>query len=225
MVHETAIFHQRRRESGVKSAARAIARTALPVFVLFAIIVGALMRWDTLVTGLDPVFAPVPGASAPSQFLTQTLLLLPLGLFAVVITSRRLGLSYSASAILAAWGLVLGVIGASAGFETEGVPSLDLPPFAAQLFVAAALSQLVCAFVFDAVRGPQWWRAPLFSMLIGGVFFAVAYQVAVVLAGGVFATGELVTLSVLAIMIAAISVFPYQLMRPMVRPLFGLGGY
>ncbi len=225
MVHETAIFHQRRRESGVKSAARAIGRVVLPVFVLFAVIVGGLLRWDSLVTGLDPIFGPVPGAAMPSTFLTQTLLLLPLGLFTVVITSRRLGLSYSASSILAAWALVFALIAASSGIRFGEMPALELPPYAAQLFVAAALSQLVAAFVFDAVRGPQWWRAPLFAMLIGGIFFAVAYQVAVVLADGIFATGELITLSVLAVMIAAISVFPYQLMRPMVRPLFGLGGY
>lgn len=225
MVHETGVFRMRRRESGWCAGRRAIGRSILPVFVLFAVIVGALVRSDVMVDGIDAAVAWIPGAALPSAFMNQTLALLPLGLFVVAITSRRFGLSYSASAVLVAWALVLTLIAASAGFALEGVPSLDLPPFAAQLFVAAALSQLATAFVFDAVRGPQWWHAPLFSLVAGGVVFVVAHNFLLSLAGGGFDIGVALSEAALYFAAAIVALVPYQVLRPTVRPLFGLGGY
>ena len=39
--------------------------------------------------------------------------------------------------------------------------------------------QIVSVFVFDRMRGPQWWQAPFFGIFFGGVALAlIAYPAA-----------------------------------------------
>ena len=96
--------------------------------------------------------------------LSLGLLLLPLSFFVVHLTNRRYGAGYAIAQIIGAWALhsvrsltrrtVLSML------HNGALPDMRLVlGFGGGLFLA----QLVSVFVFDRLRGPQWWQAPLFG--------------------------------------------------------------
>jgi len=81
-------------------------------------------------------------------------------------------------------GFVVGVICSLIGTQIQGEFG-PLVTFRVALASGSAflLAQLVDVFVFNAVRGGRWWRAPLVSTLVGSsldtaIFFSVAFAAA-----------------------------------------------
>ena len=190
-----------------------------------------------------PVFLLVTAAAAaviygsqPAQWLGNVdvggkpfdtgLLVLPAILFIVQLTNRRYGAGYAFTQVLAGVAAVI----AAALYANDDLMLLrgaPLPPQRLLLAFGAGLlvAQLFSIFVFDRLRGPKWWQAPFFASLFGGIALAlVAYPAAYLGTGADWLSPMMVYMGV---MIAAsiVLLVPYWLMRGMIAPMSGFGGY
>ncbi len=208
---------ERAQQSGIAAALVAVGRLVIPVALLLTTFAASYLYNDTKLASLG----------IPADGLTLGYLLLPTTFFAIHLTNRRYGPAYAFAQIVASWGLAI------AGFVLVRIyaPALDLPAaipdgrvlaaFAAGLFLA----QTTAVVVFDGARGPRWWSAPLFSSLWGAVVFSVIYFPTAFLGrSGVWLNDMLIDLGLMVGM-GVLLMIPYWLLRPLVRPLPGFGGY
>jgi len=200
-------------------AAAAVLRMILPVLALLACVVGLYLYRDTPV----PLF--LSGTGAP--WLTTAHLLLPLGFFCVHLTNRRYGPAYAFAQVVVASALVAGVILFAGSAIDTFVPQDTVPPMREAMGCGGAffIAAFISIVVFDATRGAQWWTAPLFGFLAAAIFFALIF-VPAAYAGldfrwfdhGLKYMGLLSGEAVLLLI-------PYYLLRRIVQPMSGLGGY
>lgn len=226
---EMAFTPVRHRESGVVVFFRTLGRLLLPVALLLAVMAGAFVATGFPITQLDPYVPEFP----PSQWLTWGHVGMAASFFAVSLANRRYGLGIATGQILVSWAIMGAVVAASKFYpfpKIEMVPEISwamLPPFRIlSAFVGALLlAQLLSALVFDRTRGILWWQAPLYAGLWGAIIFVGAFYPA-----AYYGTSEpylnrmMIHLGLLAAA-AFVLVIPYWIMRPMVRPLPGFGGY
>jgi uncharacterized PurR-regulated membrane protein YhhQ (DUF165 family) len=202
----------------ISEAMRAIARIIIPVLTLCAALAALYLYMDTAL----PYFA-----DGRARWLTVSHLLLPLAFLTIHLTNRRYGPGYAFAQIV----LAFAALGAAILFggaliqmllpETI-IPSVrEVAAFAGAFFVAGFLSIVA----FDGARGPRWWTAPLIGSLVAALIFVPIFYPAAFLgtAAPWFAhmgihTGLLIAGSVL-------SLVPYWLLRRIVQPLPGYGGY
>ena len=198
-------------------ALEAILPLVLPVLLLGLLGALAFLYGDRPVIWFGP---------ATAQWLTIGHLILPLTFFAIELTNRRYGAAHAFAQIGLTWTL--------GGFllfaMVQDLPVLAgraLPPvneiagYGSALFVA----QLFSVFVFDRTRGPRWWMAPLQASLWGGLLFCL---IAFPLAYNGTAVDWFARLAIYAQITMAASVLmlvPYWLLRRVVPPLSGFGGY
>lgn len=154
------------------------------------------------------------------------LLALPAILFIVQLTNRRYGAGYAFTQVLAG---VAAVIAASlyANDDLTLLRGAPLPESRLLLAFGSGLlvAQLFSIFVFDRLRGPQWWQAPFFASLFGGVALAlVAYPAAYLGMGANWLVPMMIYMGVMAAASIMLLV-PYWLMRGMIAPMSGFGGY
>ncbi len=208
---------ERVERTGIAAVAVAAIRLVVPVVLLLTTFVASYLYNDTRLAALG----------IPADGLTLGYLLLPTTFFAIQLTNRRYGPAYAFAQLVASWviaiaGLVLARI---------YVPDLDLPnpfpdgrvlvAFAAGLFLA----QITAIIVFDGTRGPRWWSAPLFSSLWGAIVFCgIFFPAAFLGRSGLWLNDMLIDLGLMAGM-GIVLMLPYWLLRPLVRPLPGYGGY
>jgi uncharacterized PurR-regulated membrane protein YhhQ (DUF165 family) len=223
------VSHAPRRRHWVVRLARDVAILSVPGI---AVAVTLAFAWDarhTPLTAFDGLLSPphVPELY-PSNWLTVGHALVPLIFLIANLVNRRYGDDYAIAHIFFSWGLVVAVV-IAALFRID--PSLPLATGAPGLRVAAAflgamvLGQLAGAFVFDRTRGVVWWKAPLYGALTSSflamfLFYPVAY------------VGTdwlwLNRMSIDAGLKAAMSfllLVPYFILRPIIRPTGGLGGF
>ena len=215
-----AVYGQRE-TFGQKIAAgfAAVLRMILPVVALLACFAGLYLYRDTPV----PMF--LAGTGAP--WLTTGHLLLPIAFFCIHLTNRRYGPAYAFAQVVVASALIAGVVLLVGNQIGLVVPEDTVPPmrealgFGSAFFVAGFISIVV----FDGTRGAHWWTAPLFGFLAAAIFFALIF-VPAAYAGldarwfdhGLKYAGLLAGEAVLLLI-------PYYLLRRMVPPVSGLGGY
>ena len=215
--------HQHHDEPGVVAQITVNSlRLFLPV-IAYAVTLGAALAWGSVpVAWFDGVVPDV----APSAWLTQSHVLIASAFFLNNLVSRRYGMDLAVWHVLAGW-IVLGAfVLASLARLDPRLPEVGLPPAieAAGFAGGLILAHVVAAFVFDRTRGVHWWTAPFYAALIGGFVF-VGFNYGLVQPGGAEWTSRaLLDAGVKAAMAVAMLV-PYFLLRPVVRPMPGFGGF
>lgn len=208
-----------RRESFAHKLGTAVAlamRLAVSVAILLAWSAGIYLYRDTPVS-----------LFGDDAWLTLSHLLVPVGFFCIFLTNRRYGPAYAfAQVVLTAIAIVAWVVFArpliDALLPLDTIPSVrEAAAFAAAFFAASFVSIVV----FDGTRGPSWWTAPLFGFLSAAIVFASVYFAC--LEGGsdtpwvhsaVEYMGALAGVGILLLI-------PFWMLRSMVRPMSGFGGY
>ena len=205
------------RPNAFLSAIAAALRLIFPVIVLLTTFAAAYLYNDTKLSSLG----------IRGDDLTLGYLLLPTTFFAIQLTNRRYGPGHAFAQIVVTWivvaaGLLLarnyiGEVALPNPFPTTRL----LGAFAAALFLA----QTVSVIVFDGARGPRWWSAPVFSSLWGAVVFcAIFYPAAFMGTASAWLNEMLLGFGLMAGMTIVLTL-PYWLLRPLVRPMPGFGGY
>lgn len=211
--------HPELSRGALSETALAFARLFFPVVLLVTAGAAALIYGNHPARWLG--YADVGG----EPFVTG-LVALPLTFLIVQLTNRRYGAAY---AVVQALGAVAAAIGIALYASNEvvfmrGSPLPDsrvIAGFGSGLFVA----QMISIFAFDRLRGPQWWQAPLVSSLLGGAALCfIAYPVAY-FGTGVDWFGPMTTYLGVNAMASVLMLLPYWLLRPVIAPIAGFGGY
>ena len=191
---------------------RPVVRLTLPVILLLTLGTACLLYCDM------PVATSGGSMGRP---LSLGFALVPLTFFAIHLTSRRYGAAAALGQVGAAW--LLGLAGLPALLatmpwvpETRVVTGIGAGLFAGHLLAVA---------VFDGVRGPTWWKAPLFATVLGGlVLCLVGFPLAFAGTASPWPLEMLRYLEFNAAAAVALLV-PYGLLRPFLPPTSGFGGY
>ena len=194
-------------------------RLVFPVTLLVTAIVAVLIYGGQPARFLGDIDA----AGKPFDI---AILALPFTFFIVHLTNRRYGGGYAFVQVLAT--VAVGI--AAAMYAADDLTLLRgsaLPPsrviggFAAALVVA----QLFSIVVFDGLRGPRWWQAPLIASLFGGTALALVAYPAIYLGTGIHWLQPMFAYMGLNAASAILMLVPYWLLRPLIAPLPGFGGY
>ncbi len=198
---------------------QALSRLVFPVLLLTTIGAAAFIYGDAPAGWLGNL-------DVDGQPFCTGLLSLPLTLFVVHLTNRRYGAGYAFAQVYLATAVVLAAIfymrDDLALLRDRALPDLRLAAaFGGGLFLA----QIVSIFVFDRLRGPLWWQAPLFSSLFGGIVLGVvAYSGTYADTGAVWCEPMMAYIAVSAAVAVGL-LAPYWMLRSLVEPLSGFGGY
>lgn len=207
----------RRTEPGrLKSALDGLFALVLPVTLLVS------------VGGVCAVYSRTPVAefgTLAGQPMNLGLALLPLTFFVLQLTNRRYGAAYAFAQMILAYILVvtLAVTAGSSSWNPSPTP-VDMRvfiSFGAGLFAA----QLVSVILFDGLRGPTWWKAPLISSLAGGAVLSLVAFPAAYAGTGTDWSGDMVNYLEIASAASVVLLVPYGLLRSIVPPGAGFGGY
>ena len=153
--------------------------------------------------------------------LSLGLALLPATFLVIHLTNRRYGAACAFGQVAVAWVLALFALPALMPFMS---PAPDMRVVAA-FGIALLLSQLLGVVLFDRLRGPIWWKAPLVASLIGGfVFCLIAFPAAFAGTDSNWSR-EMLDFVELVVGAAFLLLIPYGLLRSRVPPLSGFGGY
>ena len=203
----------------VGAAFNAVLRMALPVLALLAWFVALYLYRDTPA----PLFVKGTGAA----WLTVSHLLIALGFLCVHLTNRRYGPAYAFAQVVIASALVVASVLFAGDRIMQFVPQDTLPTMREAIGCGAAffLASFVSIVVFDGTRGAHWWTAPLFGLVTAAVFFAwIFYPAAYAGTGAPWFDHALVYAAVLA-GAGILLLIPYWMLRRIVPPLSGFGGY
>ena len=202
----------------IGDAFRAVLRIILPVVALCAALAALYLYMDTAL----PYFA-----DGVTRWLTVSHLLLPAAFLTIHLTNRRYGPGYAFAQIV----LSFAVLGAAVLFGEQLIqqflpealiPSLrEVISFGGAFFVAGFLSIIA----FDGARGPRWWTAPLIGSLVASLIFVPIFYPAAFLGSHTPWFAHMGIHAGLLIAGAILSLIPYWLLRRIVQPLPGYGGY
>lgn len=161
------------------------------------------------------------------SWLSAAHLLVGIGFFCVFLTNRRYGPACAfaqvvVTSLLVVGALVFGKDTLGAAFPLATIPSVrEAAAFGAAFFGASFVSIVV----FDGARGPYWWAAPLLGFLSTAIIFPLLFFPAAFAGTGAPWIGHtFVFIGVLAGEGIALLV-PFWILRSMVPPAGGLGGY
>ena len=199
-------------------ATRAVLRTVIPVLTLCAALAAMYLYMNSSL----PYFADAHG-----HWLTISHLLLPLAFLSIHLTNRRYGPGYAFAQIV----LAFAALGAATLFGRDMIqlllPATVMPSvrevlaFSGAFFVAGFLSIIA----FDGARGPRWWTAPLIGSLVAALIFVPIFYPAAFLGTTTTWFGHMGIHAGVLIAGSVLSLVPYWLLRRMVQPLPGYGGY
>ncbi len=197
----------------------ALLRLIFPVFLLVTASAAALIY------GSEPAVW-LGAADVGGKPFDTGLLALPLILFIVQLTNRRYGAGYAFTQVLAGVAAVIAVA-IYAGDDLMLLRGAPLPAQRLLLSFGSGLlvAQLFSIFVFDRLRGPQWWQAPFFASLFGGIALTLVAYPAAYLGTGAEWLVPMMTYMGVTIAAAIVLLVPYWLLRGMIAPLPGFGGY
>lgn len=190
----------------------ALLRLALPVVLLLVLSSACLIYGDVSTNGLA-TFAGRP--------MRAGLALLPTTFLAVHLTNRRYGAAYAFAQVLLAWAVTAMALPSLLPTISRLPNTRVVVGFGAGLF----LSQIVAVIVFDALRGPRWWTAPFFASLIGGAVLSLAAFPASFAGDYSGWPREMFEYLEICAAAALILLFPYALLRSLIPPRPGFGGY
>ena len=180
-------------------------------------------------TWFDGVLSPAGQPDLyPSQWLTIGHAIVPVLFLLNNLVNRRYGEHFALAHVIASWTTAtLIALAAIFRLDPSFVVADQLPNarVAAAFLGAMMIGQLAGVFVFDRTRGVEWWRAPLYSALASSFLAMFLFYVLAYIGGDwIWLNRMSVDAGVKAAMSFALLV-PYLILRPIVRPLGGLGGY
>jgi uncharacterized PurR-regulated membrane protein YhhQ (DUF165 family) len=197
---------------------RAVLRIFLPVLALSAALGAMYLYMDTPL----PYFADSRGS-----WLTVSHLLLPVAFLAIHLTNRRYGPAYAFAQVV----LALAVLAALTLFGRDIVHSLlpptvlpslrDVSAFVGAFLVAGFLSIVA----FDGARGPRWWTAPLIGSIVAAIVYAPAFYLGAYLGTAAPWFDHMAIHAGLLLGGAVLGLVPFWLLRGVIQPLPGFGGY
>lgn len=198
-----------------------IGRLALPVLLLLSALAAMYLYKDTKV----PAVLAVP--MLDSRWLTVSHLVLPVSFFVVALTNRRYGPAYALAQVMLAF-----VLAAAAAFFAGGTlsavvqaPSAPLSREVAGFSVAFLLTNFLAIVVFDGARGPRWWTAPLLSAFTAAIVYPLIFA-PIAYAGTQGMSLQHMAAQAALMAVAGIALLlPYWMLRGLVPPLSGFGGY
>ncbi|MEM6309606.1 MAG: queuosine precursor transporter [Pseudomonadota bacterium] len=118
------------------------------------------------------------------QWLTWGALTFPIAFLVTDVMNRVYGASAARRVIFAGFlvGVICSLVGSQIMLQGDG---FSYPAVALRVAigsgVAFLVAQLIDVFVFDKLRDGAWWRAPLFSSVVGSaldtaIFFSIAFS-------------------------------------------------
>jgi hypothetical protein len=196
----------------------AVLRLILPVLALLACCAGIYLYRDT------PLDLFQDGTR---QWLTVGHVLVPLAFLSVHLTNRRYGPSYAFAQVVVASALVAGTILFAGNALRPFVPFDTLPTLREALGFAGAFffASFVAIVMFDGARGARWWTAPLSGFIGAAIFFAAIFFPAAY--AGTDAPWLKQGLEYMGVLAGEgiVLLLPYWMLRAVVPPLSGFGGY
>jgi uncharacterized PurR-regulated membrane protein YhhQ (DUF165 family) len=201
------------------AAFSAVLRMIVPVLALLACFAGLYLYRDTPV----PLFLNGTGAG----WLTVSHLLVALGFLCVHLTNRRYGPAYAFAQVAVASALIVALVLFASGQIRQFVPQDTVPSMREAIGFGGAffLASFVSIVVFDGTRGARWWTAPLFGFVTAGVFFAWIFYPAVYAGTGAPWLDHALVYAVVLAGGGILLLIPYWMLRRIVPPISGFGGY
>lgn len=208
--------------------ARAILRLAVPVMASVLTLAAAWELRNTPVTALDDLLAAGRPDLYPSTWLSSGHFMVPVIFLLTNLVNRRYGQDYAIAHVLTSWALSAAVAIAAINKLDPRLPEANALPdlrVVASFVAAFVVAQSFGAFVFDRVRGPVWWHAPLYAALSSSFLsMFIFYPAAYFLTDPIWINHMAVDIGVKAAM-SFVLLVPYFLMRPIIRPMPGFGGF
>lgn len=198
-----------------------VLRLIVPVAALLAVY-GASYWYQQPITLLDGLFPP--SALTPGYWLTLGHLLIMLAFFVVMLANRAFGPPYALATVVIAWLILVGAWLYVADMVAT-FPGSPLPPprVLTAFLVALGLAHLASIVLFDQTRGKPWWRAPFYGGL-GALLLPLIYWPLAKWGSEPFLGRMAVDLAIKAALVYVLLGL-YALLRPLIRPRAGLGGY
>ncbi|MDE2134137.1 MAG: VUT family protein [Alphaproteobacteria bacterium] len=202
----------------ITGAVSAVLRMVVPVSALLASFVGLYLYRDTPL----PLFL-----DGTTSWLTAGHLLLPVGFFCIHLTNRRYGPAYAFAQVVIASALVTALVVVDGARIGSFLPQDTLPTMREAISFGTAffIASFISITVFDGARGRHWWTAPLFGFFTAAIFFALIFFPAAYAGSSElwFAHG----MKFMGLMAGEgiVLLIPYWLLRGMIPPLSGFGGY
>jgi len=186
--------------------------------------------WTAIpLTVLDGILSPAGIASLyPSLWLTWGHAGITAMFLVTNLVNRRYGEQVALAHVLASTAICALVAIALA----DGVIRLPSTPAfvpsmreVAALLTALTLGQAASVRVFDRTRGVEWWNAPVYAGLTAALIsMPVFYLLAFAGSSGAWLHHMAIDIALKALM-SFVLLVPYVLLRPVIRPSEGLGGY
>ena len=207
---------------------RAVLRLAAPVAASVVTLAAAWELRLNPITTLDSLLAPDRPDLFPSTWLTAGHFMVPVIFLLTNLVNRRYGQDYAIAHVLASWALAALVAIAAINKVDPRLPVAgSLPELRVSVAFLAAfvLAQSFGAFIFDRTRGVVWWHAPLYAAL-GSSFISmfIFYPAAYFGTNPIWINHMAVDVGVKAAM-SFVLLVPYLILRPVIRPMPGFGGF
>lgn len=205
---------------------------ALLIVPAVAVTMTLLIAWEmrgTPFTLFDGILSPPRRPELyPSTWLNAGHAIVPVVFLIANLVNRRYGEDFALAHVFVSWSLAIPV---ALAVIAEASPYLPPPGTVPSLRVmgafvgAMAIGQLAGVYVFDRTRGIEWWKAPLYSALTSSfIAMFLFYPFAYAGSDPFWLNRMAVDAGTKAFMSFAL-LLPYLALRPLVRPLAGLGGY
>jgi uncharacterized PurR-regulated membrane protein YhhQ (DUF165 family) len=194
-----------------------VAKLLVPVLLLLTLLLAVYLYADAMIAA--------GGLSGLARGVTVTIadLILP-GCWTIIhLTNRRYGPAYAFAQLTAGFLLAVLVALINPGDIDGWLPDMPSLTWRAVLafFFAFGIANFVAIVAFDAARGPRWWSAPLVASAVAAFVFSGLYYP---LAFGAAPRSALVHL-LLYLAEGVVLLVPYYLLRPAMRPLYGMNGF
>jgi hypothetical protein len=197
-------------------------RLIVPVLLIVTLLGAAFLYTDAYLA-----FSGAP-AIVQRAMLAVSDLILPMAWTTLHLINRRYGAPYAFGQLLAGLGIMAIVALINPGDIDNWI--MDSPALSWRAALAFGGSFLFANFagiiLFDAARGARWWTAPLAASFTASLLFSAVYYPAA-FAGEqqiAWADSALVHFA-LFFGVSIVLLIPYALLRPAMRPLYGMNGY
>jgi uncharacterized PurR-regulated membrane protein YhhQ (DUF165 family) len=166
-------------------------------------------------------------ADHQAPWLTLGHVLLPATFLLVQLTNRRYGPDYAFAQIVISLALCDVVAALGPDFGLDLLPAVTVSSAREVIAFSGAFmaAGYVSTLAFDAVRGPRWWTAPLIGSLVSSLAFALLYYPIAYAGSGAFWYQHMTVHAGILVEVSILCLFPYWLLRAVIRPLPGFGGY
>ncbi len=229
-VHERVVRHQvtpaERLSQQLRNVVSVAGRLVGFVVLVTPLLLTAILTLDIQVRAFDLVFTSLFGIR-PSEWLSWGRVILGLVPLLAILYARRFGGREASRGIILSWFMVAMFVLFELSVLSSVIEAGDFPgsKFIIAVVAGAMSGQLVAVAFYDIVRGGgQWWRAPLYSALLGYFVSALLYFPIAYFGSGVAWMHWLVADLFIMVLMGLIFLPFYAFFRKSLRPQGGYGG-